>query len=448
MRDQTPEIDRRSEPLGRWERFGMWLLLAAMIAFGVVVELRSTVLKRRMTDAGVYFRAAWAMRDGADPYEVTDDNGWHYVYPPFLANVLVPLADPPPGEDRAWTIPYEASVAIWYVIGVGCGLWSIHLLVAALDAARGAELQPGSRWWWYSRTIPLAFAAPMIARTVARGQVNTIVLLCIVLWMVDTLRKREFRAGLWLSGAIAIKVIPAFLVLYPLWRRSGRGLGGVAAGVVATCVLLPLAMQGPTEAWNQAETFVRVVLAPGAGVGDDETRTIELTGASTTDSQSIVSVIHNTRYPDFNTRPAAYDRGERLAHVALFGLLTLTTLLTLGRRNDDPRHELAFMGALLLLMTIGSPVCHMHYFVFATPVIVTMWNGRRPWWAIACLGLFTVTQVLSAFPIPLARQLGPTLYTTLVLWAAIVVRPAAFRLAREEREVDRDADPVPLARAA
>ena len=37
-----------------------------------------------MTDLHVYLRAAWAVRAGADIYDVVDDNRWHYQYPPSL----------------------------------------------------------------------------------------------------------------------------------------------------------------------------------------------------------------------------------------------------------------------------------------------------------------------------------------------------------------------------
>ena len=36
--------------------------------------MRSAFMQRRMTDLGVYLRAGWAVRSGADIYDVTDDN--------------------------------------------------------------------------------------------------------------------------------------------------------------------------------------------------------------------------------------------------------------------------------------------------------------------------------------------------------------------------------------
>ena len=70
-----------------------FFLLAAV--FGVRVEVHSAFLKIRHTDLVDFLRAGWAVRNGDDLYNITEDHGWHYNFPPLLAIVLVPLADPP-----------------------------------------------------------------------------------------------------------------------------------------------------------------------------------------------------------------------------------------------------------------------------------------------------------------------------------------------------------------
>src|ERR1700758_3205744 len=95
------EKAQRWEPVRRWEAVGLWLLLGVLVPFGVLVEYRSAFLQRRMTDLNCYLRAAWAVRQGgADLYTTSDDNGWHYNYPPLYAILMTPLADPPTQD---WT---------------------------------------------------------------------------------------------------------------------------------------------------------------------------------------------------------------------------------------------------------------------------------------------------------------------------------------------------------
>src|SRR5258708_38371223 len=88
-------------PLKTWEKICVGLLLASAVLFGVFVEYRSAFLSRRMGDVDCYLRAAWAVRSGVDLYGLTEDNGWHYNYPPLYAILLTPLADPPSRDASA-----------------------------------------------------------------------------------------------------------------------------------------------------------------------------------------------------------------------------------------------------------------------------------------------------------------------------------------------------------
>src|SRR5262245_49589359 len=125
---------------------GIFVLLTGFLVFGVLVEIRSAFLKRRMTDLDIYLRAAWAIRAGADIHSITDENGWHYHYPPLLAIVLTPLADAPPGTDRSGLLPFGLSNAIWYFLNVGLLFWGAHRLATLIEGqlTRGhARLVPG-----------------------------------------------------------------------------------------------------------------------------------------------------------------------------------------------------------------------------------------------------------------------------------------------------------------
>ena len=58
---------------------------------------------------------------------------WHYHYPPLLAVLAAPLADAPPGADRSGLLPFAVSVALWYVLSVGCLAAGVHALASALE---------------------------------------------------------------------------------------------------------------------------------------------------------------------------------------------------------------------------------------------------------------------------------------------------------------------------
>src|SRR5215469_2332473 len=89
------EALRPAAPLGRIGRLALGLLAALFVAFFAVTLYRETLQDTRKGDFGVFQRAAWAAREGQSLYGITDDHGWHYLYPPLFASLMIPLAEAP-----------------------------------------------------------------------------------------------------------------------------------------------------------------------------------------------------------------------------------------------------------------------------------------------------------------------------------------------------------------
>ncbi len=425
------------------------------MAFGVLTVIRAACLQRRMGDLGVFLRAAWAVRTGADLYAVTDNNNWHYHYPPLLAILLVPLADPPPveaagpvgrldrsgGADSTGMLPYSVSVGLWYAFGLLCLALAVHWLASALERINGCserrglspppslprrgQAPPLALRWWALRVLPVLLCLPPVGHTLMRGQVSLLLLALLCAMTAALLRGRHFRAGLCLAGAICLKVIPAFLIVYPLWRRDGRCLAGCALGLFLGLAAAPVAAFGPAQALRYYQTWAEVVIRPGLGDGSDQSRARELTDVTGTASQSFQAVIHNTLYPEPSTRPRQVEPWVRAAHWAIGGLLTLFTLLALGRGPLDGPAAVLGVGALIVLMALLSPVCHLHYFALAIPLVMGLladtWE-RRPaprlgpgLWLVLLLNL--AAGVLPQVPgLQAPRDLGAAMYGVLLLW--------------------------------
>jgi hypothetical protein len=354
-----------------------------VVLFGVLVELRSAFLQRRMGDLDVFMRTAWAVRTGQDIYTVTDPNGFHYHYPPLLAILLVPLADPPPGADASWALPYPVTVGLWYAMSVLCLVLAVHWLASALEQTSpdpAVRTQGrGSPRWWALRLIPILACLPPIGHTLMRGQVSLLLLLLLSGMAASLLRGRRWQAGLWLAGAICLKVIPAFLLLVPLWRRDARCLAACALGLLVGMAAIPAAVFGPARTLAYYEEWTQVLLRPGLGAGTDASRARELIEVTATDSQSFQAIFHNSLYPNPATRPHYPSAGIRAAHWLAGALLTLLTLAAARRRRHDPAATVIVFGALVVLMLLLSPVCHLHYFCLSLPLVVGVlaatWEG-------------------------------------------------------------------------
>jgi alpha-1,2-mannosyltransferase len=437
--------DATPRRLRRWEKSLIVLFFAGWAAFGVLVEIKSAFLSRRYGDLGVYLRAGWAVRAGVSPYEITDNNGWHYHYPPLFAILVAPLADPPPGVAIPGAVHYRVSVAICYILNLLCLAVGVHVLASALEAASrhpGVRAQsPGCRSWWLLRTVPVFACLPPIGHTLMRGQVNLLLVALVCLAAAAALRGRRLWSGAWLAGAASLKLFPAYLFLFPLWRRDLRGLAGCALGLVVCLFVLPTAFLGPGRTVELYRQQFDVLVRPGLGLGGDSARDKELIETTATDSQSFLTVLHNSIYPDRTRRPNVASAGVRRAHWLLGAAFTALTLAAARRPLAGPKVPL-FLGALSLVMILTSPVSHTHYFAMLLPVAMGLlaWDWEegdgttrlRPW-LIALFALQVVGQVLPLLPFRWAEVLkdgGLAACTGLTLWLAACwvlgkqVRPA------------------------
>lgn len=433
----------------RWEKAGLICLLLVMIAFGALTEFRSAFLSRRMGDAGVFFRTAWAVRSGDDLYTITDENQWHYNYPPLFAILMTPLADAPAGASRAAMLPYSVSIGIWYLLNVCCLGLALHVLAEALESVSpdsSVRNQPvGCRRWLALRAIPFLVCLPPVGLSLMRGQVNTILLLLFALMARASVRQRSGVAGLYLAGSICLKIIPAFLLLDPLWRRDRRMLAFCVLGLVIGLALIPLAVMGPERTVSSYQSLASGVLGPGFGGNSHPDRAVELLNANATESQSLQAILHNTIYlhaqtrPD-NTSPAAIWMGRSI------GLgLTLITLMAFGWRSSrSGLDRILFLSCLIVCMMLLSPICHLHYFTLCIPLVMCLlhaaWESRTdlsP--GLALTALFTFFILANALPnfqgLEICRELGSAMYGVLALWIAGVT---ALRRSTPARQMAGD----------
>lgn len=416
--------------LYRWEKAGLAAFALLIVAYGVITEIRSALLTAQHTDFNVYAHVGWAVRNGANIYGVATDGDLHYVYPAPFAALLVPFASPPPaiGPDGGVYLPFAVSVAIWYVLSVGFLAWAVHLLARAVlpDAARG------SRRWWYARTVPVYATIGGVGFTLGRGQANLLLVLLIAAAFASTVRGRRLASGAWLAAAAVIKLIPAYLFLYPLARRDGRALAGVAAGLLVGLVALPVAVWGWDTTVAHHRYFVRHVILAGATDAGDHPLGKELTKTTATDSQSFQAALHHLQYAHLprNERPAQASPAVRLAHNLIAAALTLVTLWVGVRRlGPAPADQLVFLGCLCAVMTLATPVSHMHYYAFVLPLTAGLWLrgvSRRPGAAaadrrtIAVLAGWCVLTAVPLFPGPpfdRLRECGLGAAATVGLWA-------------------------------
>ncbi|MBY0526390.1 MAG: DUF2029 domain-containing protein [Gemmataceae bacterium] len=302
-----------------WERLAIGAFLIAMVAFGVLVVIRSAFLSRPLTDLGCFLHAAWAVRTDNDIYAVTF-NDWYYNYPPLLAILMVPLALPAAGQDGSGMLSLAWSAGIWYAVSVLLLFVGVHQLAAALEAKSSDPPEPGSRRWWALRTLPIFACLVPIGSSLGHGQSNLLMLALACAMIAAVLRGQRFQDGMWMAGLACIKIFPVYMLVYPVWRRDGRCLAGCIAGLLLGLVAIPAAVFGPAQAWAYNRKVIEVVVLPALPAlpaldkGGDQTRADTLHEVTATDTQSFMAMIHNTRYLDPRTRPDQVEPLVRRVH--------------------------------------------------------------------------------------------------------------------------------------
>jgi hypothetical protein len=197
-------------------------------------------------DLATYLEAARAVVRGDNPY--ASASSFPYIYPPFLAFALIPLAG----------LPADLALTAWFVTSLGAIIWSTReVLMLAYPELSGRRLTP------FIAALLMGMY-PVLQSNLRNGQVNPIVVsLMIAALVAHRARAQNRRAGsapgaphargadtawrawrdcrarepvCW-AAAIAIKIVPAVLAPFYLRRRDWRVCAEAASGVIVLCLI-------------------------------------------------------------------------------------------------------------------------------------------------------------------------------------------------------------------
>ncbi|GEM_PF-428546 len=365
---------KQKSSLNFFEATFISILCLFFLFFAEVVQIRSAFLSRVMGDADVFFRAGWAARVGKNIYQVTDPNGWHYNYPPLFAITMIPLGDPPPGEDRQGFLPYAISISILYKVSLFCLFVGVFFLAKAYETQFPFLVQNyKEKKWYYLRVFAIVVCLSPIAHTLMRGQVNLFLLMMVCLAIGFQISNRSFLSGVMIAASICLKVFPLFLLIVPVWRKDFRQLAGCLLGLVLGLGVIPVSVMGVENTNVAYADFFKVLIGPSLGVTDDNSRGVELTNLNSTDNHSILAFLHGLEYPDFTKKPAKPSLVIKIVYVLMSGLLLGWMLWIRGvPKKGSTMEDAHFFALASLLMVLICPISHSPYFVLSLPLVMSL----------------------------------------------------------------------------
>ncbi|GEM_PF-986417 len=205
---------------GTLHYFILLIFFAAVLTSGVYFAREASddpqVYKN---DFNVFYFAAQEVAAGRDPYQRSTGAWTPYLYPPLLAEMLVPLTFAP--------IPVAAY--FWFLINVVALIFALKMLLAL------NEKHDSRKYLLVAGTV-IVFSR-FILDNFSLGQVNIIVTSFAVAHVYFFVKEKKLASSLALAIAVSIKLTPAILLV---WHLAKRRFGFAAQCAVMTASLMAL----------------------------------------------------------------------------------------------------------------------------------------------------------------------------------------------------------------
>jgi hypothetical protein len=340
-----------------------------------------------------YLIAGGDMLRGENPYGrfSLDLIGAGFVYTPATLPLFALLA----------VLPFPEIWAIWFVGNIAlylCALLAIWLSLPSRPDATALLI-----------TVVLALGSTTFLEALAIGQINSLMLLGMALFVYGHANKRMAWLGdIALAGAILIKLTPALLLLWPLVRRDWARMARVACGLALIAVPSLLAF-GFTP-WMQF-----IVLLPSLLQGP----------TSNPYNQSLAAVLTalNPTNPLWSAIAGLFGR---LFTLALIGVWALRCWQFRAQSGPGP------LALGVLALTVGSNlVWHHHLMFLLVPMLWLLFTAppgaRRRYAVLGALGLIQVTRIIErSLEVPAVTAVAGYL----ILFGLFVFVPYALRRRR------------------
>lgn len=297
-------------------------------------------------DFTVFYAASKNLYNFGDPYNHSIAAKTPYLYLPLFAFLLTPLA----------ILPLPLAATIWYWLNI---LFSLSVIFISSKLASSD----------FNKQIAISILllislARLILDNLLWGQVNILVILLILLWLLAKKKNLAWWGELALATAIAIKITPALLAFYLLLKRRWQDLFQLTICFLTLNIisLIPLGNQSKPLliGW-----FKRTILN-GEGFNWAYAGNQSLRGA-------IERLFTNTNteasyYPNVNYFDLSKSQTSLIFLVLAISLLSYYSYKVLKQKQEIIMAEVAACCSLMLLLSNLS--WKAHFILLAIPLAV------------------------------------------------------------------------------
>ena len=311
--------------------------IAVLMLCVLLAQMYGKLFRPNGNDLFSYLQSARALMQGNSPYET--GSPFPYIYPPFLAFILIPLT----------SLPLWLSGLLWFLFNATAYIFALKILLDMLFKAWGTALDPRA---WIVVTAVSILAFDVIQNHMLNGQVNFVVLALTVLFFKALSQGKNAGAALLLSLAVVIKLVPLIFLVYLLVRRKVRALV-YAIGLTILVMLLPLPLVGG-KIFSFYHTYLHQFLLSRVGLSGE--------WGPGTGGFSLRSLLD----------PLFSSADSRFSGLVLASVLVLMPIicLELTRRTDKDQEKELWVFCLYLIATLLiSPMSETHHLVLFIPAL-------------------------------------------------------------------------------
>lgn len=407
----------------RWAAHrGRWIIAIGLAIFFIVAsrrlqkDLGESTHEFGGTALSDYLESGRRVFSG-DLYEI------NFSYPPAFAVGMLPFT----------FFSNDVSAVIWIILQFaamfGCGycLWKLLKIDGVAPAALGCLAAVVVNFRFYNNNL-------------VHGNINSFVLLFILLAALAEARGRGAAAGFWAAAAATLKLIPLFYLFIFLARRSWRAAGSMALFLILLNVALPAAVMGPARAEETARQFYQKMIEPfykSSSLGIDP-RNLALSAA-------LKEHLEAPAPESSPSPPRKYDYDFQIAQLPaatvnwisklILGAIASVSLWSIYKnRAANARAALAAASIALLCLLLISPKTWTAHYVWLFPAqllialeILQNWGGRSArarllrWGGIAATVIlaFTSKGILGGRGAAIARALSVETIAVGIYWVLL-----------------------------
>lgn len=402
------------------------LLAVLIISLGIYTTARTS---RGSTDFDTYHYAAERVVKGMPLYkEIAGVSP--YIYPPFFACILAPLA----------VFNMKAASFMWYLLNI---IFFSLSLVFVYRIAFGSKKVRDK--WQEERLLPKALLLIVVFAVfldnISLLQANILIFFALSGTLYFFSKKKNIVAASLLATAISIKIMPVLILAYFLLKRKWKfSLVTIVFTALFTLVFPALSM-GFTEAYDSLSWWWKDVFVRSSGniptfqtmaamfnpVNQSVTASLS---RWLTENDSAILHWKNIRY-HYNPFLVDWTAGlsrqvalniSRLAAIILTGI---TFLFCIPRRKEDDPALLYYEYSLVLVASLAaSPIFRIQYFIFTLLPLCLIFGffksaPRTKNLFYTGFIIFSVLYFSQSFKICRIFSLG--MFALILLWALLAV---------------------------